>query len=81
MGEQALGITILVSFNMPKSDFDRVAKLYGVTDDSIHVIIVVGGIVRPGHSCIKHQVDVRNDTLVVAETLESCACVLGATVV
>jgi len=81
MGEWMLGITILMSFCMPKSDSDWVAEFNRVTDGSIHVVIIVGGIIRSGRSCIKHRVDVQNDALIVAETLESCTVKVGSAVV
>jgi len=81
MGERMLGILILVSFYMPKGDSDWVAELNGVTDGLIHIVIVSGGIVRPSRSCITHRVDIRNDTLVIAEALESGAFIVGSIVV
>jgi len=81
MGERALGVPILVSLDMPKSDCYWVAEFSGVADGAIHVVVIIGGIVRPSRSCIAHRVDIRNDTLVIAEALESGAFIVGSIVV
>jgi len=52
MGEWTFGILILMSFNMPKSDFDWIAKVNSVTNCSINIIIIVGGIIGLGRGCV-----------------------------
>jgi len=81
MGERMLGILILVSFYMPKGDSDWVAELNGVTDGLIHIVVVIGGIIRPCCSCIKQSVYVRDDALVIAEALDLGTIMVGFAVV
>jgi len=65
---------------MPKGDCDWIAELSGVTNGSIHVVVVVGSVVRPGRSCVSHRVYVRNDALVIAEALDSGAVIVSTVV-
>jgi len=65
-----------VTFDMPESYADWIAECHGITDHSVYVVVIIGGVIRPIDGVVHHGVYVRDNSLIIAEALELWCMVL-----